>query len=84
LRSGLGTKRWFSSHGAQCASCRHYFIPTTRWPHDSTPATTCLIDGEAVACTETGLAEFDALRGRRGDVHLYAFDILELDGATCA
>ena len=43
-------------------------------------ATTCLIDGEAVACTETGLAEFEYLRGRRGDVHLCAFDILELDG----
>jgi bifunctional non-homologous end joining protein LigD len=42
--------------------------------------TTCLIDGEAVACTETGLAEFESLRARRGDVHLCAFDILELDG----
>jgi bifunctional non-homologous end joining protein LigD len=42
--------------------------------------TTCLIDGEAVACTETGLAEFEYLRGRRGDVHLCAFDLLELDG----
>src|SRR5262245_57045439 len=27
-----------------------------------------------------GLAEFDALRGRRGDVHLCAFDLLEIDG----
>src|SRR5947208_4889704 len=43
-------------------------------------ATTCLIDGEAVACNETGLAEFEGLRGRRGDVHLCAFDLLELDG----
>jgi bifunctional non-homologous end joining protein LigD len=42
--------------------------------------TTCLIDGEAVACTETGLAEFEFLRARRGDVHLCAFDLLELDG----
>jgi len=42
--------------------------------------TTCLIDGEAVTCSETGLAEFDGLRSRRGDVHLCAFDILELDG----
>src|SRR5262245_13991081 len=24
LRPGLGTKRWFSSHGAQCASCRQW------------------------------------------------------------
>src|SRR5262245_33306291 len=43
-------------------------------------ATTCLIDGEAVTCEDTGLAEFDALRGRRGDVHLCAFDLLEIDG----
>ena len=42
--------------------------------------TTCLLDGEAVTCNETGLAEFDGLRGRRGDVHLCAFDLLELDG----
>jgi len=42
--------------------------------------TTCLLDGEAVTCNETGLADFDGLRSRRGDVHLCAFDILELDG----
>jgi ATP-dependent DNA ligase len=44
-------------------------------------ATTCLIDGEAVTCNDdTGLAEFEGLRSRRGDVHLCAFDLLELDG----
>ena len=43
-------------------------------------ATTCLIDGEAVTCSETGVAEFEGLRTRRGDVHLCAFDLLELDG----
>ena len=43
-------------------------------------ATTCLIDGEAVTCTEAGLADFEGLRNRRGDVHLCAFDLLELDG----
>jgi bifunctional non-homologous end joining protein LigD len=42
--------------------------------------TTCLIDGEAVACAETGIADFDGLRNRRGDVHLCAFDLVELDG----
>jgi ATP-dependent DNA ligase len=42
--------------------------------------TTCLLDGEAVTCNETGLAEFEGLRSRRGDVHLCAFDLLELDG----
>ena len=43
-------------------------------------AATCLIDGEAVTCNETGLAEFEGLGSRRGDVHLCAFDLLELDG----
>ena len=43
-------------------------------------ATTCLIDGEAVTCSEAGLADFDGLRNRRGDVHLCAFDLVELDG----
>jgi bifunctional non-homologous end joining protein LigD len=42
----------------------------------------CLIDGEAVACNDQGLAVFDRLRYRRTDasVFLYAFDLLEIDG----
>jgi bifunctional non-homologous end joining protein LigD len=43
----------------------------------------CLIDGEVVVCDEQGLAVFDLLRhGRRvkHEAHLYAFDLLELDG----
>ena len=32
-------------------------------------ATTCLIDGEAVTCDESGVADFDGLRYRRGDMH---------------
>jgi ATP dependent DNA ligase domain len=45
-------------------------------------ATSCLIDGEAVACGDNGLPVFDRLRYRRQDgwVFLYAFDLLELDG----
>ena len=44
--------------------------------------TSCLIDGEAVACDDDGLAVFERLRDRRHDasVLLYAFDLLELDG----
>jgi bifunctional non-homologous end joining protein LigD len=43
----------------------------------------CLIDGEVVCCDEKGLARFDVLRRRRNEVQafLYAFDLLELDGA---
>src|SRR6516162_8482840 len=41
-----------------------------------------LIDGEAVACDENGLAVFERLRLKPTGKHvfLYAFDLLELDG----
>jgi bifunctional non-homologous end joining protein LigD len=42
----------------------------------------CTIDGEAVACGDNGVASFDHIRyGRHdGDVFLYAFDLIELNG----
>ena len=42
----------------------------------------CIIDGEAVACGEDGIASFDRIRYRRHDegVFLYAFDLIELEG----
>jgi ATP-dependent DNA ligase len=45
-------------------------------------ARSCLIDGEAVACDDNGLAVFERLRHRPEGRHvfLYAFDLLELDG----
>src|ERR671925_1676616 len=48
----------------------------------SLKATSCLLDGEAVACDRDGMPCFDRLRYRRQDgrVFLYAFDLLELDG----
>ena len=48
----------------------------------SLKTTSCLIDGEAVACDGDGLPVFDQLRYRRDDrrVFLYAFDLIELDG----
>jgi len=41
-----------------------------------------LLDGEAVACDGDGMPVFDRLRYRRqdGQVFLYAFDLLELNG----
>jgi bifunctional non-homologous end joining protein LigD len=43
---------------------------------------TCLLDGEAVCCADNGIAVFERLRQTHeaGDVFLYAFDLLELDG----
>jgi ATP-dependent DNA ligase len=45
-------------------------------------ARTCIIDGEAVACSPDGIASFDLIRYRRHDerVFLRAFDIIELNG----
>jgi bifunctional non-homologous end joining protein LigD len=46
------------------------------------PVRSCLIDGEAVVCNESGLAVFDLIQGYRHDAAavLCAFDLLELDG----
>ena len=42
----------------------------------------CIIDGEAVACGEDGIASFDRIRYRQHDasVFLYVFDLVELNG----
>jgi bifunctional non-homologous end joining protein LigD len=42
----------------------------------------CTIDGEAVACDDSGVQSFDLLRYRRRDEHvfLYVFDLIELAG----
>jgi bifunctional non-homologous end joining protein LigD len=41
-----------------------------------------IIDGEAVACDDNGVASFDLIRHHRanGSVFLYAFDLIELNG----
>ena len=49
------------------------------------PATSVTLDGEGVACDPDGVTSFEPLRaalGRpaKGEVFLYAFDLLELDG----
>ena len=45
-------------------------------------AASATIDGEAVYCDPNGVADFDKLHSRvhDGEVILYAFDLLELDG----
>jgi bifunctional non-homologous end joining protein LigD len=42
----------------------------------------CIIDGEAVACDDKGVASFDLIRHHRTDerVFLYAFDLIEING----
>ena len=42
----------------------------------------CIIDGEAVACDDRGIASFDLIRHHRNDdrVFLYGFDVIELNG----
>jgi len=42
----------------------------------------CIIDGEAVACDDDGVASFDLIRHHRHNdrAFLYAFDLIELNG----
>src|SRR4030095_1531512 len=42
----------------------------------------CIIDGEAVACDDNGVASFDLVRYHRNNerIFLYAFDLIELNG----
>jgi bifunctional non-homologous end joining protein LigD len=46
------------------------------------PVRSCLIDGEAIVCDESGLAVFDLIRGygSKASAVLCAFDLLELNG----
>ena len=46
------------------------------------PGRSCLIDGEAIACDDKGLAVFDLIRRHRNHASaiLCAFDLLEIDG----
>src|SRR5258705_9206448 len=41
----------------------------------------CIIDGEAVACDDNGVASFNRVRYRHHDesIFLYAFDLIELN-----
>ena len=45
-------------------------------------ACSVILDGEAVACDDNGMSNFDRLRHRHHDasVFLYAFDLIELNG----
>ena len=46
-------------------------------------ASSCIIDGEGVACGEDGISRFELLLDRwdiESGVFLYAFDLIELDG----
>jgi len=42
----------------------------------------CIIDGEAIACDDHGVASFDLVRHHRANerIFLYAFDLIELNG----
>jgi bifunctional non-homologous end joining protein LigD len=42
----------------------------------------CIIDGEAVACGDDGIASFNRIRHRHhdADVFMWAFDLIELNG----
>ena len=53
-----------------------------RRPRPSLRSRSCIIDGEAVACDDNGVASFDLIRHHRANerIFLYAFDLIELNG----
>ena len=57
---------------------------SSRYPQivEALKVRSCLIDGEAVACDDNGLAVFERLRRKISGKHvfLFAFDLLELNG----
>ena len=60
----------------------HAPVPADRRALERLRARSCIIDGEAVACDDNGVASFDLIRNHRanGSVFLYAFDLIELNG----
>ncbi|MEA2937057.1 MAG: hypothetical protein QOC56_561 [Alphaproteobacteria bacterium] len=67
---------------------RHGFNWTSRFPLmvaaiGLLPVRSCLIDGDAVVCDDRGIANFELLQSREHDnrVCLYAFDLIEVNGA---
>jgi ATP-dependent DNA ligase len=57
-------------------------LPADRRDVDAPALTSCIIDGEAVACDDNGVTLFNRVRYRRHDeaAFLYAFDLIELNG----
>jgi hypothetical protein len=57
-------------------------IPAHRRCDRQAALPSCIIAGEAVACGEDGIANFERIRYRRHDagIVLYSFDLIELDG----
>ena len=81
--SGSSPARTASGCGSTADPERPYpSLPADRRGGRAAAPALLIIDGEAVACDETGVSRFDRLRYRRDDggVFLYAFDLIELDG----
>ena len=59
-----------------------YRFPLIREAVEALRVRSCLIDGEAIAFEDDGVASFEMLRHRRHDrlVTLCAFDLIEIDG----
>jgi bifunctional non-homologous end joining protein LigD len=57
-------------------------LPADRRVAGASALRSCIIDGEAVACDDKGVASFDLIRHHRTEerVFLYAFDLIELNG----
>src|SRR5215468_10413847 len=69
---------WDRAHCRETAFLNNWLLPTDA----RLRSRSCIIDGEAVACDDNGVASFDLIRHHRHNdrVFLYAFDLIELNG----
>jgi ATP-dependent DNA ligase len=67
---------------ARQRAAEHHEFQTSAEALTGLRSRSCIIDGEAVACDDNGLASFELIRYRQHDagVFLYAFDLIELNG----
>jgi hypothetical protein len=67
-------------HG--CSDARWLLLPKEESNTSYPRSRSCIIDGEAVAWNDNGIASFDLVRHHRANerIFLYAFDIIELNG----
>jgi hypothetical protein len=64
------------------SSCALYSNGSARKPSAPPSPPSCIIDGEAVACDDNGIASFELIRHHHANdgAFLYAFDLIELNG----
>ena len=77
-RRDVANVRLFTRNGIDWSGCFPLIVQAV----GALKARSCIIDGEAVACDDNGVASFDLIRHQRANesIFLYAFDLIGLNG----